>query len=161
MPKFDDLQIGGNQDEAERFASWLNTKLQVQPVNLLTDNDLDDLWDQTAEYFALYDEARCFARALLNRSGVDYQLNLIRRLADSLLDIKLAVSSGSLDSIAVLLPTLKEALGYLAGQEIKKETIDLGETCVDQDLEIADLSHLSDEQFNALCPQGFHGVGDD
>jgi hypothetical protein len=23
-----------------------------------------------------------------------------------------------------------------------------------------DLSHLSDEEFNALCPQGFHGTGD-
>lgn len=26
--------------------------------------------------------------------------------------------------------------------------------------EPVDLSHLSDEQFNALAPQGYHGVGD-
>jgi len=24
-----------------------------------------------------------------------------------------------------------------------------------------DLSHLSDDEFRALCPQGYHGVGDD
>jgi hypothetical protein len=28
------------------------------------------------------------------------------------------------------------------------------------DLTPNDLSHLSDEKFNALCPQGFHGTGD-
>ena len=27
-------------------------------------------------------------------------------------------------------------------------------------LEPNDLSHLSDEEFMALCPQGFHGTGD-
>lgn len=27
-------------------------------------------------------------------------------------------------------------------------------------LEPNDLSHLSDEEFVALCPQGFHGTGD-
>jgi hypothetical protein len=32
----------------------------------LSDKEIDDLWDKEAEYYALYDEARGFARALMN-----------------------------------------------------------------------------------------------
>jgi hypothetical protein len=142
---FDGLQIGASQEEAEAFLSWVNTQLQMQSINPLTDDKLDQLWDDAAGYFALYQEARDFARALLNRSGVAYQLSLVRRLADALRLLELATSGGPLGLVPAPSPVLKEALDYLANQE----------------LEIADLSHLSGEQFNALCPQGFHGVGDD
>ena len=34
-----------------------------------TDEELDEMWSKEAEYFALYPEARRFARAVLNRWG--------------------------------------------------------------------------------------------
>ena len=34
-----------------------------------TDEDLDELWDESARYFNLYEEARVFARAVLEKWG--------------------------------------------------------------------------------------------
>ena len=43
--------------------------LATTPPEPPTDEELDQLWDEEAEYFNLYEEARCFARAVLERWG--------------------------------------------------------------------------------------------
>ena len=43
--------------------------LATLPPEPPTDEELDELWDEEARYFNLYEEARRFARAVLGRWG--------------------------------------------------------------------------------------------
>lgn len=43
--------------------------LATRPPEPPTDEELDSLWDEEAGYFNLYEEARIFARAALERWG--------------------------------------------------------------------------------------------
>ena len=43
--------------------------LDTPPPKPPTDEELDEVWDEEASYFNLYEEARRFARAVLERWG--------------------------------------------------------------------------------------------
>jgi hypothetical protein len=43
--------------------------LATPPPEPPTDEELDELWDEEARYFNLYEEARRFARAVLEKWG--------------------------------------------------------------------------------------------
>lgn len=68
----DDLIMRGIQGEEypigrELFEQTYTLGEADQPSTpTLTDDEIDDLWDKEAEYYALYNEARGFARALIN-----------------------------------------------------------------------------------------------
>ena len=67
--------LGGNWTPHNYTDTWndalasTRAALATPPPEPPTDEELDELWDEEARYFNLYEEARCFARALLERWG--------------------------------------------------------------------------------------------
>ena len=65
--------IDGSSVEAIDHLTTIFDRIEIAlatpPPKPPTDEELDSLWDEEAGYFNLYEEARIFARAVLERWG--------------------------------------------------------------------------------------------
>ena len=65
----DELQYQTSNGTAAELQDRAHAALATPTPGPPTDEELDELWDKEAGYFNLYGEARCFARAVLERWG--------------------------------------------------------------------------------------------
>jgi len=65
----DELQYQTSDGTAAELQDRARAALATPPPKPPTDEELDELWDTQSSYFSLYEEARCFARAVLERWG--------------------------------------------------------------------------------------------
>jgi hypothetical protein len=64
------LELRARVEALEAQASnYPETPDSSTPPPVATDEELDKLWNEQYDFFNLYEEARCFARAVLERWG--------------------------------------------------------------------------------------------